>query len=302
LTTLKTILYFSIFNYPVTKDEIYKYSSINNWKQINNEIDLLLNRRIIYKIDDYYLKTNSNILIKKRLNANLLAINIMPKALKVSRLISSFPYVKGVALSGGLSKGIYNSNDDIDFFIITSANKLWISRTLLVLYKKIVLLNSRKYFCVNYFIGSNDLEITEKNKFTAMELATLIPTHGKAIFEEFMKKNDWINKYFPNKNIKENFYLVKDNKKPFISRALEIMLDNKFGNLIDHVLRIITLYKWKIKFKSMSEDDFKIAMKTTKNVSKHHPQNYQKRIIDSLNENYSLVNKEYKISLEPEHA
>ena len=68
-----------------------------------------------------------------------MAKNIYQKALTVSRLISKFPYVEGVGISGSLSKGYYDDDGDIDFFIITSPKRLWIARTFLILYKKLFL-------------------------------------------------------------------------------------------------------------------------------------------------------------------
>ena len=70
-----------------------------------------------------------------------MAKEIMPKALKTSNFIAKFPYIECVSLSGALSKGYYDDDDgDFDFFIITKPNRLWIARTLLILYKKIFLL------------------------------------------------------------------------------------------------------------------------------------------------------------------
>ena len=73
----------------------------------------------------------------------------MPKAIKRAKFISKFPYIENVSISGALSKNYYNNDGDIDFFLITQPNRLWIARTLLIIYKKMFLLNSRKYFCVN---------------------------------------------------------------------------------------------------------------------------------------------------------
>ena len=165
MTLLKPILYFSLFKYPLTEEEIFNFSKAESKEQIKLDLIELVNDDIIYKIDDFYLTENNETLIKRRLEGNKMAKNIYQKALTVSRLISKFPYVEGVGISGSLSKGYYDDDGDIDFFIITSPKRLWIARTFLILYKKIFLLNSRKYFCVNYFISSNALEIEEKNIF-----------------------------------------------------------------------------------------------------------------------------------------
>ena len=86
-----------------------------------------------------------------------------------------------------------DEHSDLDFFIITKPNRLWIARMLLALYQKIVLLNSHKYFCVNYFVDEHHLAIEEKNLYTATELSTLIPLYGKEYYPQLMMANHWIN-------------------------------------------------------------------------------------------------------------
>lgn len=302
MTTLKTILYFSIFDYPITRDEIFKFSNSKDINEIDKEISDLLNKQIIFKIEEFYLKTNSPLHIRRRLAGNKMAKDIMQKAIRVSKKIASFPYVNGVALSGSISKGYFDHNDDIDFFIITNPNRLWIARTFLIIYKKIFLLNSKKYFCVNYFISSNNLKIEEENKFTAMELVTLLPIYGQTVFSEFVNKNQWASNYFPNKNIEENFKYVKDIQKSKTIRFIEFIFNTWLGDFLEHLFRKITLKKWRMKFKKLSEEDFKIAMKTTKSVSKHHPQNFQKKVIKLLNKSYNEVEKEHNLFLEKEYA
>lgn len=301
MTALKTILYFSIFHYPVTREEIYMYSNESNTNDIDNEINDLLNKGIIYKFENFYLKTNSPELIHRRLAGNKMSKEIMPKALKVSKFIGKFPFVENVSLSGALSKGYYDSDGDIDFFIITKPKRLWIARTLLILYKKIFLLNSKKYFCVNYFISSESLKISEQNRFTATELITLIPVYGKEIFESFIRENIWTKNFFPN-FIPVELSDIKNIRKPWLSKTIEVLCNTFFGSILDDLLRKITLKKWNSKFKHLDKEDFDIALKSTKNVSKHHPQNFQKKVIDALNEKYTEIHHKHKIALKEEHA
>lgn len=277
------------------------YSNESNTNDIDNEINDLLNKGIIYKIENFYLKTNSPEQIHRRLTGNKMSKEIMPKALKVSKFIGKFPFVENVSLSGALSKGYYDDDGDIDFFIITKPNRLWIARTLLILYKKIFLLNSKKYFCLNYFISSDHLKISEQNRFTATELVTLIPVNGKEIFESFIQENIWTKNFFPNFTPVE-LSKVKDIRKPWLSKTIEVLCNTFFGSILDDSLRKITLIKWKSKFKDLDKEDFDIALKSTKNVSKHHPQNFQKNVIDTLNEKYTKIYHKHKIALEAEHA
>lgn len=300
METLKTILYFSIFRYPLKKEEIHSYTNYANLSETEKELDYLVNEKILTKVDDFYVYGSDLDSVIKRMRGNLYAKRALVKAKKKAEFISKFPYVEAVGISGSLSKGYYDKESDIDFFVITKPNKLWICRTLLMLYKKIFLLNSRKYFCVNYFISSNQLEIEEKNRFTATELKTLIPMQGKAVFERFYNNNTWLNDYFSKFEPQTNTIL--DFKKPALSKAIEIVFETKIGTVTDTLLKVITLKKWKSKFHYMNQDDFKIALKTTKSVSKHHPSNFQKKVILSLNTKLEEVQSKYNVVLQREHV
>ena len=302
LTLLKPILYFSLFKYPLTEEEIYSFSEANSIDQIKTELTHLVNNKVIYKIDEFYLTENDETLINRRLSGNQMAKDIHQKATKVSRFISKFPYVEGVGISGSLSKGYFDEEGDIDFFIITSPKRLWIARTLLILYKKIFLFNSKKYFCVNYFISSNSLEIEEKNRFTATELTTMLPMFGSKSFYDFYEQNKWVENYLPNKIISEHLSTLSQVKKPLLTKLIETILNTKIGDWLDSFFLKITYKKWKLNFNKLEDKHFKIALKSTKNVSKHHPTNFQRKVIERLNDKYDELKEKHNIHLTKEHA
>lgn len=300
MESLKTILYFSIFRYPLTLDEIHSYTNNSAISDTEKELLHLIDQKILTKVDDFYVYGSDLDSVIKRLRGNMNAKKIMAKAQERALFISKFPFVESVGVSGSLSKGYYDNDSDIDFFVITKHNKLWVCRTLLMLYKKIFLLNSRKYFCVNYFISDQQLEIEEKNRFTATELKTLIPMQGKQAFEQFYNKNAWINDYFSKFEIK--LESVPEIKKTTLTKTIEFFFDNGFGNAIDYLFKSITLRKWRTKFNFLNEEDFKIALKSTKNISKHHPSNFQKKVILSLNDKLEEVQRNYNIVVPKEYV
>lgn len=306
MTFLKPLLYFSLFKYPLTASEIFDFSDASSDQQIDHvkaKLDELAAQNVIYKIDKFYLCENNEALIERRLKGNEGAKRIQQKAIARSKFISKFPYVEGVGISGSLSKGFYDEKDgDIDFFIITKHQRLWIARTILIIYKKIFLLNSKKYFCVNYFISEHALEISEKNRFTATELVTLMPMFGNGSFHEFYKKNKWVYSFLPNMQHRRPLENLSPIKKPIISLFLERIFNTSLGNSLDRFFMKITYKKWKVKFNDLSENRLNIAMKSTQNVSKHHPNDYQNKVINRLNEKYLEYNKNHNINLPLEHA
>jgi hypothetical protein len=255
---------------------------------------MLLEKGVIFDFDGFYIDVNNPDRVERRLKGNEMARNIMPKAVKVSRKIARFPYVKAVCLSGALSKGYYDNEGDFDFFIITQPNRLWIARTLLVLYKKIFLLNSKKYFCVNYFISSDQLEISEQNLFTATEIATLIPLYGRETFQDFISANTWATPYFPNKPAAKAS-TIRETEKSGISKVIQKLFNGSFGTKVDVYLQKLTLKKWQRKFTFLAKEDFNLAMKSTRHVSKHHPQNYQNKVTKRLRERLNEVIEQYDL-------
>lgn len=300
METLKAILYFSIFRYPLKIEEIHSYTNNSSVDETSNELQHLIDEKILIKVDDFYVYAKDLESVTKRLRGNLQAKKALIKAKEKANFISKFPYVEAVGVSGSLSKGYYDNESDIDFFVITTPNKLWICRTLLMLYKKIFLLNSRKYFCVNYFIASNQLEIEEQNRFTATEMKSLIPMQGRDVFEKFYENNRWVSTYFSKFN--PDLSSVPNTKNPFLTNAIEFILDNRIGMSIDAAFKKITLRKWKSKFCFMNAEDFNIALKSTKNISKHHPTNFQKKVILSLNDKIEEVQTNFNIVLQKEYV
>lgn len=300
MDSIKTILYFSIFRHPLKIEEIHSDTKYMDMADTAMELECLIKKGILNKVDEFYVFGNDLDSVTRRLKGSLHASKALIKANKRAEFISKFPYVEAVAVSGSLSKGYHDENSDIDFFVITRPNRLWICRTLLMLYKKIFLLNSRKYFCINYFISSSTLEIEEKNRFTATELKSLIPMQGKEVFKEFYSKNLWVNDYFS--KFEPDLSRVQNSVKPIFTKTIEFFLNKPFGGFIDSGFNKISIAKWRSKFKNITQEDFKIALKSTQNISKHHPLNFQKKVILALNDKYKEFLKIYNIELSEEHA
>lgn len=209
-------------------------------------------------------------------------------AQKVSKLIARFPFVRGVLASGSLSKGYMDEKSDIDFFIITAPRRLWIARTLLVMYKRIFLKGSHKHFCVNYFVDEDHLEIEEKNLFTATELATVLPLHGAEQYTRLIETNSWLKKVFPN-FIARSIEQVPSTATNGFKKVAEGLINAFFAINIESFFRNLTMKRWKTLYeKEYSKADFDIAFKSKAYASKNHPQHFQRKIMDIYAEKMKL--------------
>ncbi len=271
---LDSINYFSIFNFPLFLWEIHKYMDYPCTKEtLKKVLEEMVSVKQIYCIQDCYFKDLNKDAVTAKKQGYTLALKRLKKAEKMARFIYRFPFVKMVAISGSLSKYSSKPDGDIDYFIVTAYNRLWISRTLLHLFKKLTFLVGKQHdFCMNYFVDTSTLKIEEENKFTAIEIASLIFKQGDDVSTAFKKQNAWIKHFVPNAyNEKESSPIKKGTKQ---QGALD-KLNKKLMEITDHKWRL----KWKKKGYDMSQ--YALAFKTSLSVSKNHPKNYQKRILDT---------------------
>ncbi|MBS1949576.1 MAG: hypothetical protein JST37_01095 [Bacteroidetes bacterium] len=262
-----------------------------NWRSSLNK---LVNSRIVFFSENFYSLHISSAMIKRRVIGNARARLKMNLAKKYSNVIASFPFVRGVMLSGSISKNFMDKDSDIDYFIITEKGRLWTVRTLLVLFRRLILFNSRDCFCTNYFIDTEHLKIEEKNIFTAIEVATLKPMYGQKITSEFHQANRWIEDILPNKTIVNS--LDKD-KRIFGKRWLERFLSIRLFNYLEHLLMILSICFLRKRYSSfLSKSDFKIAFQSTPFVSRSHPNFFQKRVLATYQEKINHIKNDLELN------
>jgi predicted nucleotidyltransferase len=291
---LKVLAYFDIFQYPLKKDEIRKFIyplvSDEKFDEILNCLD---SGGFIFNMENFYSLHNDFLLTERRMDGNLRAEKLLQKAKRIGSFLHKFPYVRSVAVSGSLSKNFADKKADIDFFIITKANRVWIARTLLHFFKKFTFLTSRQHwYCMNYFIDEQALLIKEQNIYTAIEIVTLLPVSGMNELEKFFRINDWVDKLFP--NYLRNQTHLKHQKKSILKRFFEWMFNKKMGDRFDDYLFRLTTKRWKNK-ETRGEKNKKGKMMnlvTGKNFAKSDPELFQQKIISLYDERVNeLKNK-----------
>lgn len=283
---LATLAYFDMFEYPLTSNEVFAFLE-NNYDSAEfiEALDQLCTSRMTFRFGDYYSLRNNTQVVSIRKEGNKKAIEMLEIAKRVGELLITFPYVRGVGISGSLSKNFADADSDIDLFIITKKDRIWIARTLMHCFKKLTfLVNRQHYYCMNYYVDEHQLEIVEKNIYTAIEVATLIPIQGRDAFEEFYAANSWAKAYLPNKFI--GLSATKKLRGHVFKKFAEWLLDNAFGNWLDGSLMRITARRWNRKTvqKKLNVKGNIMSMAASKHVAKPDPMNFQVRFIEAYHE------------------
>ena len=279
---LRTVAYFDLFNYPVSPEEIQFFLDQEvPSSEMSSSLETLVAEGRLFRLDRFYSLHNDPALAEKRIIGNKHADELLLIADKISRFLYQFPYVRGVGISGSLSKHYADKDADIDYFIITSSNRLWIARTLMHLFKKWSFIRGRQHwYCMNYFIDEEALEIAEKNIFTATELITLLPACGNGGLVRFFDANNWVTSFLP--HYKHRTSQVPPNPPAgFWKKNLEKWLAGPIGDKLDEFFRHLTTRRWNKKEQRGALDGkgHRMSLKTDKHCSRPNPEMLQKRIL-----------------------
>lgn len=197
---LKTIWYFSFFDYPPTFEEIYTFlekkaakkkveealKSLERQKKIKKEKDFKKVTRYMlqvtskdtvgeYSIKKSKLKSQKSKVWKYNQNYLFSQEKLQNWRLKLYlKILSFFPQIKLIGFSGSLAMMNAEKDDDIDLFIITEKNRLFTGRFVAIILAKILGIH-RSYnkrftvhvtrytnkVCLNLFFDESNLAVPD---------------------------------------------------------------------------------------------------------------------------------------------
>lgn len=294
---LKTLSYFDIFDYPLNLDELYEYAYHAGLSKKDFQIslqELVAQHILVFSENLYHFQSKKNVVeIRKDLNQR--AAEFLPYAKKYSQLISKFPFVEAVFITGSLSKNCMPKDGDVDYFIVAKPGRLWVCRLCLTAFKKIFLLNSRKYFCVNYYLDSASLKVPDSNIFTATEIVFAIPVYNERLCTQFYKTNEWTKEFYQNKPQPET--QVENGNTNFLKNISEKIFSGSLGETLDELSFKLFVWRWKKKFSWMTADMFDVNLRSSKTTSKHHQLGFQFKVLKAYEERIQLLEKKLGTSL-----
>ena len=282
-------MYSDIFDYPLTKEEIWKFLikknlSAGKWGSFEKELNRLVQSEATplgYNRKLYYLLGREEI-VKKRIKRKVISRKKLEVARKIIRRLFLIPTVKFIGVSGGLALENSDEADDIDLFIITSKNTLWITRLILVLLLKLMgqyrgrgnspIGGESNKACLNMLIDEKALmfEKSRQNLYTAHEIAQLkIIFDRNNTYSKFLSANKWILKYLPNSlEIKKlSNEEIKENKH-----------DCSITKLLNYFAKVFQLWYMKNHKTNETVNDKMLAF---------HPFEYKNYVLEEYNKRMS---------------
>jgi len=207
---LKTLAYADIFDYPLKINEIHKWliGRKANLRQVEKALSQLSKKGKVKSKKEYYFLKKREAIVKRRLQNEKISKIYFRKAKIIAQILKVIPWIKLVGVSGGLAMENVSKKDDIDLFLITAKNRLWISR-LLALGLLSLIGQRRKVgdlgqkvvgkLCINTLLEEDCLEQANKDIYLAHEVLQMrVLWERDGIYAKYLEDNSWAFKYLPN--------------------------------------------------------------------------------------------------------
>ena len=239
---LRTVLYSSLFDYPLTLKELRcnllesAQDASSLWRRYHSSPVL---QGLIEVREGYFFPRGRSDLPERRRHREAKSRAILEANRKVLKLICSIPYTRLVALSGSAAHLNLDGKGDIDLFIVTKGKTVWsVAMSILLLTK---LFGRRKMVCFNFVISDERLKVECQDLFTANQVIHLKPLIGHKLCQRLIDINNCVSGFYPNfkmtaegdKNYNPGFVLRS------LKRAVECVLRPGLSLLQEHLSRAL---------------------------------------------------------------
>jgi len=207
---LKTLVYADIFDYPLNFQETCQFliTPRKTRPVLVNQVLGQLDAGLIGQKQGFYFLKDREKIVNLRKRRQKWSQEKMKIAQRLVGRLKLIPWLRMIGLSGTLAMENSDANDDIDFLIIASSGRLWLTRFFLILLlelfgtrRKPGQLGAKNKICPNIFLDEETLEIpkNQRNLFTAHEICQIkVLWEKKGMFEKFLNENCWVENFLAN--------------------------------------------------------------------------------------------------------
>ena len=194
---LRMVCYFDIFRHPLTRAELVRLVAPGEDAKVERAIRRLAVKGQVFRQGEWCFRPGQGHQVLRRRERAARAEHRWTQARVAAGVLARLPEVRGVLVTGGLSKGSVGEHDDIDFMLLVTPGRVWTLKSLLQGARKLAPASLREHACTNYLLGTDHLLIDDRNVFTAVELATAVPMHGPQACEALLAQNGWARRFVP---------------------------------------------------------------------------------------------------------
>ncbi|MDQ3704419.1 MAG: hypothetical protein M3437_04195 [Chloroflexota bacterium] len=198
-SVLGALLYADLFDAPLSLAEIHRYQIATSYpayeiaEALRSEPGLI--RLVSSEGDNYCLKGRDALFAIRKERAESSA-KVWKRARLYTRWLKRLPFVRMVAVTGALAVDNLSGRHDIDLLVVSRPGRVWLCRRGLIAWVRFGRLRGDD-LCPNYILSEGSLELSQRDFFTAHELAQMVPLFGGRVYEQMLAANRWALAYLP---------------------------------------------------------------------------------------------------------
>lgn len=197
---LKTVAYVDIFDYPLSAPEIHRYLVGVNSTESDTERalhNLSQSGNFLECREGYYSLLRRGSIVETRKQRKGIAQLMWPRAEYYGNIMAVLPFVLMVSVTGSLAVDNADLESDIDFLIVTSKNRLWTTRAMIVLTVRLAARRGTA-ICPNYLVTEDAMAFQESYPHTARKVAQMEPVACLKVYQKIREENKWVEEFLPN--------------------------------------------------------------------------------------------------------
>jgi hypothetical protein len=254
LCLIEPIVYGDIFDSPLTLEELHRFCTLPlSLEELRSEIkgngDF---NRLVSRSGAYFFLEGKERLVDVRERRNVVSRRSWKRAQRVVRIIKYVPFVKGIMVTGSLAMNNTKGQDDLDFLVLTGANRLW---SVFFVLGTLQRLFSRRYLCPNYYVSTDHFCLPEKSYYIAREVIQAKPIYGTVHCRRFFEENRWVFDLFPNLEGAEDVTSAENQLgerkgiTSWVSSAIEWFLGGKLGDVIESICKTLLKHRLHVHYR-----------------------------------------------------
>ena len=205
---LKTLVYFDLFDFPLTSEELHRWL----WRLNISYEDFLDKLKDVdgvdYK-DGFYFLPGRKEIIKSRQRAIVWTEKKMKIAKKAVKKLRWLPFIQAVFVCNNVALGNPRPESDIDVFIVTKRGRLSLSRFIATTLLQVLGLRPSKKsstdkICLSFWVTDQALDLRrltlgKPDIYMVYWLDQLLPLYDpESVQTKIIEQNKWAKKYIPN--------------------------------------------------------------------------------------------------------
>lgn len=207
---LRTLHYFDMFSYPLTREELYRFLWQPPVISYTDFSECLDQEKIpgVDESDGYcYLSNHQENLVKRNLSL-VCSETRLRKARLAAKFLRAIPFLKAIFVCNTVAAGTANDQSDIDFFIVSTSKRVWMVRLFSNLILRVFGLRTYKNkttnrVCLSFFVDEKHLDLSSLRVANddihfAYWIYQMVPIYDpEKIHENFLGLNQWIKAFLP---------------------------------------------------------------------------------------------------------